>query len=610
MNSALRLALAITFSFLISIRAPADSEKAAETPPDWRVRAASVLSEAEIEQLARDKILIANPIFLQAFASYAKKDLPPFITSDSLLNAFHVLYEETIVSLERLNAERLPRLLQEIRQYVPASGERVQGNPELTRAAMLRAQTVIGIALNLLGVPPDSADPVLVQRIIEETARIEEACGIHMPNWLGEPDESFAALDYGRFKPRGFYTRSPELKKYFRATSWLQAVPFRVSRDEELLAILLLGNTLNPYRSDRPGRVGMELQELFGFFKWHVGVVDDWDLKQAADYAGGRLDLAKGGLDEIRERIFRPYRKRTKDNKIELIAPKINDQFRFAPFDTTAPAEANFRILSAYRTPDGMLFQKTTEPLHRAFPSGLEVAAVLGSAFARDRLSASEPEALLKIIEESRPMFKTDSAYGLYLNCLAALLGPPEPDAPAFMSEIPWQRKSCQTALAGWAQLRHTWALQAKQYIATAGLSFMDSGFVEPVPEFYSRLHELVWMIAHSLPPPDTLRPVSLQIPFEDDPFDFADLWSKLGLLCSRLEALAHKQLRGIPFNQRDNQLLDSYGNQLAEIMMHLGSSDRPNDVTPRIVDVFGNPQRGAHLLVGDARPRSLYVLY
>jgi hypothetical protein len=60
------------------------------------------------------------------------------------------------------------------------------------------------------------------------------AQGAEKPAWLGPPDAGFSQIDYTRFKPRGFYTQSETLQRYFRAVAWLQAIPFRVEKDEEL----------------------------------------------------------------------------------------------------------------------------------------------------------------------------------------------------------------------------------------------------------------------------------------------------------------------------------------------------------------------------------------
>jgi hypothetical protein len=98
---------------------------------------------------------------------------------------------------------------------------------------------------------------------------------------------------------------------------------------------------------------------------------------------------------------------------------------------------------------------------------------------------------LLPLIDGHKELFRGGNLYCQYLNCLAALLDKPEPDAPAFMSSPAWQIKSCQTALAGWAQLRHTWSLQAKESASYGAEIESPAGFVEPVPEFFARMAQL-----------------------------------------------------------------------------------------------------------------------
>ncbi len=166
-----------------------------------------------------------------------------------------------------------------------------------------------------------------------------------------------------------------------------------------------------------------------------------------------------------------------------------------------------FRVLSAYRLPDAVLFTDTTDPRHfpqRTFPSGLEVAAVLGSPFARSRLlGEKDGKKLVERIDASRPLFDSGSLYAEELHCLATLLGRPDPAAPAFLRDEGWQIKSAQTTLAGWAQLRHGWVLHAKQVerptLSSTLREEKPSGFVEPVPEFFARLGRLCERTRHLL---------------------------------------------------------------------------------------------------------------
>jgi hypothetical protein len=88
-------------------------------------------------------------------------------------------------------------------------------------------------------------------------------------------------------------------------------------------------------------------------------------------------------------------------------------------------------------------------------------------------------------------------------------------------------------------------------------------------------------------------------------------LWLRLADLCRRLEALAHKQLRGVPFTKEEDHFLEEYGAHLGAVMLYGGNAWlTPRDDAPRVVDVFSNPNNGKVLEVGIARARALWVLY
>ena len=92
----------------------------------------------------------------------------------------------------------------------------------------------------------------------------------------------------------------------------------------------------------------------------------------------------------------------------------------------------------------------------------------------------SRLQALLAAIEVQRERFEEKTLYAETLRCLAALLDPPEPDAPALFRGEAWTVKSVQTVLASWALMRHTWALQAKGSVSMRGATKYRAGFVEP----------------------------------------------------------------------------------------------------------------------------------
>ncbi len=439
------------------------------------------LAPSAMAQLERDGLLIVDEPWRQIFSPYLSYDFPVFVTSDSLLNAFHVLFAESIMRLEEASARRLPAILNIVWSNLAPAEAAARGDPATIADASRRARVVIGTALRLLGEEPLDADPAIEALIAEEKEHVMEARAQTKPAWLGPPDDGFVAIDYSRFVPRGFYATNEQLSRYFRAVAWLQAIPFRVEHDSELLAALIIGNTIS---YERVGSFGEVIWTQLRIFRELLGDADDWDMLDMGRYGIAESQPDTDRLDEVRYWM----RKHTTGDSL------ISDQVRYPPATEEAVSERSFRVLAAHRTPDAVLFQRTTGPEMpgRGYPSGLEVAAMLGSEFARDRIEFADRERLLEELDRARGLLGQYNLYAQYLSCIAALFEAPDPAAPAFMSGEAWAAKSCQTALAGWSQLRHTWALQAKQSVLYLSGIITQPGFVEPVPEFFARMGTLV----------------------------------------------------------------------------------------------------------------------
>lgn len=614
------------------------------------------LPEPVRTKLARDGIAVGTKPMRQVFEAYVDAKTPVFITSDSILNGFHVLLEESILRLETARALGLGDALSLL--YAGAKGlEDMEIAPAVREAAARRVRILLGTALLLLGREAPGAPP----EAAEEAARVENAEGVSKPSWLGPPDEGFLAIDYARFRPRGFYERKPELARYFRALGWLQAVPFRVDRDEELVAILLLHDRLDGFGDVDHGRVERARSALTGYQRL-LGSADDMTLLDALGY----------WTDDLEE--MRAHYLRARGD------PEVQDQ-------VATRREASVRVVGAARTPDAVLFQRTAAV--RRPPDGLEVCAALGSAWARARLDGK----VLAAVDATEGAFHEGSLYAAYLQCVAALLDAPEPDAPALFKGALWQAKSCHTALAGWAQLRHTWTLQAKRAMFTLGLHDTEPGFVEPEPEFFARLGRLArdtrvslaeegaFDLAHDrrefaallreaarllreMPEgeadeladsaeglPDPVLNAALALAYcvgvEVDPddwtalrkvveehlpavedeareltaplrqavegtrFDLEGRWEAVEYLCGRLEAIAHKQLRGVAFSEAERQLIKGYGEWLAHVMFYAGNTySDPRDDAMRVSEVFFDPARGKRLHAGIGRPHPIWVVY
>jgi hypothetical protein len=500
---------------LMLFRIPAvQSEEQPAAAPEKRgngqQRLWSQLLPEEIEQLTRDKILVTRRTYRQIFEPYLNPSTPAFITSDAIIHAFHVLFKESISRHEETNAEQLRVILKMVWDRIKPQPDGPEAKPaddknpleqkqaggpnvdqdfqQVRRAAYTYARIVIAVAFKLLGDTPVGLDAKLGSLVDDEVEHVIGAKGTRMPEWITDPSPDFIGIDYSRYHPRGFYDRNELLRRYFRAVGWLQSIPFRVDRDKELLAIFLLGKTLAYYFSGDYAK-RMEIENWFRCYNDLIGQRDDLDLLVASQIVRSR----PADLNTVREYLA----KMTSGDGRET---KTNDPLGVVTETKTEPASSEFRIISPHRTPDAVLFDQTTSltNFNRAWPSGLEICGILGSDYANQMLAAKVPSAnqpaLIEAMDASRKYFETKSLYNRYLNCLAALLDEPEPDAPSFLKSQAWKTKTCNTALSGWSQIRHAWTLQAKQTVHTVGgaIANLPSGFVEPEPEFFARLGELV----------------------------------------------------------------------------------------------------------------------
>jgi len=472
----------------------------------------------DVEQLNRDKILIANQDYRQIFEPYLNPNSSIFITSDTLLNAFHVLFRQSIADMEQVNANRALDILKLIWLEIAPEEEKIGkvpgDKPEdkkvwenrgekssvddldnnftmLMDAARRRAQIVIAVAVKLLGDTDIKFDEHLSRIVENEVNKIVSGEGIEMPEWTGVLDSEFMTLDYSIYRPRGLYTQSELLRRYFMVLTWFQSIPFRVENDEELLSILILGKTLNASYAESFLKQN-KIEKFFRYYRELAGQPNDWDLLFASQITRDR----PGDLNKIREYLV----KKVADSKERL---KIDDRFGPVQDNSAGTNFKNFKIISPFRIQDMVLFRQTAgfQKRHHVWPSGLEICAALGSDFAVEQLESDvfkDRKNLFQAINDFKPIIESESLYTRYLSCLAALIDDAEHDAPEFMSSRPWKVKGCNTVLSGWVQFIHAWEFQvgenALYTIESSGESSGDfpAGFVEPDPEFFERLGNLV----------------------------------------------------------------------------------------------------------------------
>ncbi len=492
---------------------------------DWKQRATQTgLSAAEVKTLSDNKIVVSSQEVKQSFSAYLGHGPPNFITSDAVLNAYHVLFEETLRRQEELQAAGLVRFCTEDWALLATIDRMYTGDTAAIRAAQQRVRFVLGVAVKLLGEDIQKAPESLQKAIEQEAASIEMAEGQHKPALLGPPEPDFIGFDYTVFKPVGFYASAPRLQRYFRALRWLQLVPFRLDHPEELLAFHMLElSTMSPLVWNKDGTkleliskkflpdgAGLDAHErLLDFLIGRDRLFSNLGVGTAhAQVYKAMIADERAFPVTIDDKFLLKYVEASSPSETEVVV--TNDRIRER---TTAHQGAEGRVLSAITLPEDASLAtvsklENAEPMLKRYP-GLEFSAwlTIPSAMSRLRekvghsrlaaLAKHPPERYQYAAEKdaSKPWWGVlpENWAGGVFHYRAALgfLTEIDPRAPAFMRGKLWELKTLQTVAASWAQERHAWSLQVMPEANFPKSAPMQQGFIEPVPAFFLRMSVL-----------------------------------------------------------------------------------------------------------------------
>jgi hypothetical protein len=181
----------------------------------------------------------------------------------------------------------------------------------------------------------------------------------------------------------------------------------------------------------------------------------------------------------------------------------------------------------------------------------------------RDGWNYQHNLAAVRAVLDSQEESAWDS--NLYLGWLAALreLSAPttDPAYPEAMRTQAWARKTLNTQLASWTQLRHDTILYAKQSYTSIPVCFYPAGFVEPRVAFWRRLERTIRDAAQAVSAlsfpaavPSTWNHAfdRIQTNQVEHLRGFADVVGRLG-------AMAAKELAQQPFSEEEELLIRNW---------------------------------------------------
>jgi hypothetical protein len=553
----------------------------AVAPDLSNVRIPYVLSRPQLERLARDGFVVSPGVEKEFFTLYEKAryaNVPVFVTSDSLLHVYHLLFDETLQAAE---TDHFIPLLYDLNQALLSRADEVYQALRGTgwEDAALRTVAFFGVAARLLHpsveVPEYAADLVNAELVL-----IDDAVGIL-------PSPLFPGLspgeDYTQYIPRGHYTKSDELKAYFKSMMWYGRMTFRlttgdpeVGRAETRAALLLVYALRTAEVESRPALEAWA--DLYNPTVFFVGRSDDLTVIQYGEVMdviyGDGVTAATLADDALLDAFIE------KANK--LPPPQILGMVIMITDDVETTTKG-LRFMGQRFVPDAYIFGQLISPIvaplyGRPLPTGLDLLAAMGSERAYqilDGMGETSLENYPQQMEEVRQWLSglgvedwTETLNNAWLYSFYPLLEVPSDGYPAFMRSPVWLDKQLNTVLGSWAELKHDTILYAKQVYSELGGPppppdpVPPRGYVEPVPQFYARLAALTAMTREGLEDRGLLSESN------------RDSLQRLEDLARSLQEMAEKELRGEPLTEEEYHAISFYGGELELLTMAAAGTD------------------------------------
>ncbi len=512
------------------------------------------LTSAQVEALQKNGFVVVpswDSQFYDVYNNCRENNVPIFVTSDSVLHTYHILYDYTlrILETEHFSSDLLTLTLK-MRDASLKYYKETNDTEALKNVAFF---CVAGKLLDeTFDVPTEVRDLVQAELNLIETHE-----GFSFSPLFGYRE------DYSQYVPRGHYTRSESLKKYFKAMMWYGRIMFRLKSEEETLQALYIVLAI---RDTGTQDVWSAIYDPTVFF---VGKSDDLNIYEYTALAHkvyGEEFTSSNLRDAEKLKHFIETAKEYRD-------PRINSSW---VKDTQKMEEETrgFRFMGQRFIPDSYMFQQLvydkvgTQKNPRLFPKGLDIMAVLGSERA---LLYLEPEKKYmnyeKQMEALRKEFSgldestwTQNLYWTWLYCLIPLLGKKGAEYPVFMQSDAWVDKELNTALGSWTELRHDTLLYAKQSY-TVGVTAIPSepaftkGYVEPNPYVYARLASLARMMREGLEQRNLLMP------------EYSEKLETLEALLLQLKTISEKELSGVTLTKEEYMAIWNIGSTLESLV-------------------------------------------
>lgn len=610
------------------------------------------LSDEAIELLKENGFVVTPAYYdeiYEVYQGYKDNNQPIFVTTDAILHTGHIFFDYLlrILEVEKLYdsvVELTDRMIElSIKQYKEAENKEVKEAARLNvgffAVAKRQFDTEYQVGYELEELVEQECENIKNHKGLELR---ELLTYIKNPSIYQTP---YAYEDYSQYIPRGHYTRNEKLESYFKAMMWYGRIDFKLrpaleepavtyGKKMTLQAILMADALL---KDENAFKLWKMIYEPTVYF---VGKTDDL-------YVDDYIKLIKGIFppnESVDKYIEQERLSEFIDRAIKLRPPKILSGAAFVEDGDFKISTKGFRFMGQRFIPDSYMFQElvfgvkdkkiimqytgdkkpfTMEIIPnigpvRAFPRGLDICAVLGSKRALEILETEGDteyteyyNQLDNLIEEFSLKTVEEWKQNLYWRWLYALLPLLEEkegiNIAPFMQSPAWVDKELQTVLGSWTELRHDTILYAKQSYTMASKGMppepsLTYGYVEPYPEVYARLEEMMRDLRNNL--------ITLDLDIEG----ISEKIKEFEELLDKLKIISEKEISNTPLDNEEYELIWNIGSRLVSLkefpsqILEKITSDT-DEKMEIIVDVHTDVNTGQVLEEGVGTPFNIYVI-
>ena len=442
------------------------------------------------QRLGEDGFAIVPANHDQLFHVYEQNDynqFPSFITTDLYLQLYHLYFDCMLRELEENHLIDLMIRFTRDMHEVLYNMERWSGSDETIEKIAHHNAAYYNIAHKLF-TGKYIFEPAAGSVEIEE---VNNAMAAENNNSNFMEDYKEIMFPYSLFRPRGHYTRSEKLERYFRGMMWLQTASFGMNNKDEVLAAVMQACAL---KLDKKSQENYNrLNSLITFL---MGKSDNLTIMQV------KAEVEK--LNMQMEDLLH------NDQAIAQLTAKLNEigdkQTRIRPkYEKTSHNKIN--VMPQRYQPDAEVLQEMVDydnhPTLRATPKGLDFFAAM-QVSAAEKILIEEGQKwkdfapmLRKMKDRMQQINWNETIVTQWMSTLRALCDrDPQLNLPYFMVTPEWKLKDLNAMLASWAELKHDAILYAKQ---PAGAECGGGGPPEPVVKGYVEPNIGFWKKAISL---------------------------------------------------------------------------------------------------------------